>query len=321
MLAHSSATSCAFDPAWASSSRRRTKSRICAARLPESTGCSTRRAYGLGRGLHGADEVCDAFEVAFEGEAERGVGVEVQDRPVARVGRQRLDAVADPAHVGEQFASVRPDERERVDQPVRERVDALEDHLVHARVAVLAGLGEHRHPLEGDVEPPLALDELGHRAAVRACAGVEQRLREAVRGGLAELVEQRLEWFVALDGGRPRSCRAISPCSCAASAGASSSGSRPPTPAYWTLTQSPCAIWPSLSTSSTETAVAGWRICSKPGRQRRARVREAVALGAGADRGLVVEEEGGGGGDRDDVGDVHAASVPVGGGWWYTDGQ
>ena len=57
------------------------------------------------------------------------------------------------------------------------------------------------------------------------------------------------------------------------------------------------------------------------GRQRRARIGQAVALGAGADRGLVVEEEGGGGGDRDDVGDVHAASVPVGGGWWYTDGQ
>src|SRR3954452_20059881 len=45
----------------------------------------------------------------------------------------------------------------------------------------------------------------------------------------------------------------------AASSRARSRACRPPTPLYCTLTQSPCATYPSLRTSSTETASAGTR--------------------------------------------------------------
>ena len=170
---------------------------------------------------------------------EHPVDVEVQDGRVVGARPQPLDPLAHPAHVRDERFAVGPDERAVVDEAVRERVDLLEDHRVDVRLALLAGLREHRDGPRRPRQPPLVGDDVGHRAPGAVRRRVQERLRQPVGSGGAELVDVR---GVAEGGhrpaGEPRCDLALDR---AARSGARSRGSLPPTPAYWTLTQSPCA--------------------------------------------------------------------------------
>ena len=222
VLAHSSATSCARPPSCA---RSAASARICASREPGVERVLDAQRERLGRLGHREDHLGVA--------PEQPVDVEVQDRRVVRAAAQVQDAVADPAHVVDDPGG----QLRRVDQPVRERVDLLEDHLVDVVVARLAGLGVDRDARERARQVPLGRDHLGHRGPGAVRGRVEQRLADAVVGGGAVALDEH----VAERGHRP-SRAAGPPRGCGPRAPAASSrGSRPPTPLYCTLTQSPCA--------------------------------------------------------------------------------
>ena len=207
---------------------------ICASREPASNGCSTRSANGRARLLQLEDHALGVV-------AEQAVDVEVQDR---RVGLARRAGAARGRAPSARRRRCCARELGRVDQPVRERVDPLEDHLVDVGAALLAGLRVDREAPRARGRGPTrparrSAIVVPARARPRRAAPARARSAAAVPSTSASVSAERRDRARRADGASSSPSRA-------ASSAARSRGSRPPTPLYCTLTQSPWATCPSL---------------------------------------------------------------------------